>query len=161
VLAVIQKTENGYIARFERHLKHSVEKVWSSLTENDKLAKWFPELRVVELREGGTMQFAMPNGTVDELQITELIEYSVLEYTWWGDGVRFELYPEAEGCRLVLIRKLNTVTDHTPKDLTGWHVCLDVINALLNGTTIERKEEWKKWYEKYIQAVAEATGNQQ
>lgn len=26
MLAVIQQIENGYIARFERHLKHSVEK---------------------------------------------------------------------------------------------------------------------------------------
>jgi uncharacterized protein YndB with AHSA1/START domain len=159
LLAVIQKVENGYIARFERHLKHSVEKVWSSLTENDKLAKWFPELQVNDLREGGTIKFETQDGTfVDEIQITELKKYSVLEYTWWGDSVRFEIYPEPEGCLLVLIRKINTMTDHTPKDLAGWHVCLDVIHALLDGTTIESREnEWKKWYEQYVRAVAQAS----
>lgn len=72
MLAVIQQIENGYIARFERHLKHSVEKVWSSLTENDKLAKWFSELRVDDLREGGIIKFDMQDGTFEELEIIEL-----------------------------------------------------------------------------------------
>lgn len=40
MLASIQKVEGGYIARFDRPLKHSVEKVWAALTENDKLARW-------------------------------------------------------------------------------------------------------------------------
>lgn len=50
----MQKVENGYIARFERNIKHSVEKVWALLTENDKLAKWFSELSVDDLREGAS-----------------------------------------------------------------------------------------------------------
>jgi hypothetical protein len=89
MIAVIQKAENGYIARYERHLQHSVEKVWAYLTENDKLIKWFSELE-----------------------------------------------------------------DHTPKDLAGWHVCLDVIKALLDGKTFEsRNEEWKIQYELYKQLL--------
>lgn len=42
MLASIQKADGGYTARFERHLKHSVDQVWSVLTENDRLAEWFP-----------------------------------------------------------------------------------------------------------------------
>lgn len=161
MLAVVQKVENGYIARFERRLKHSVEKVWSSLTENEKLSKWFSELRIDDLREGGIIKFDMQDGTFEELEILELMMYSVLEYTWGEDIVRFELYPEPEGCRLVLIEKIKTITNHTPKDLTGWHVCLDVINALLDGRTIEsREDEWKKWHEKYVQSVAKFSENQ-
>ncbi|MNJ31584.1 hypothetical protein D3C77_262250 [compost metagenome] len=68
--------------------------------------------------------------------------------------MRFELYPEAEGCGLVFIEKLGQITDHTPKDLAGWHVCLDVIQKLMDGQTIEeRYEEWKIWYEKYTQIL--------
>ena len=33
MLAVLQQTKDGYVVRFERHLKHSVEKVWSSLSD--------------------------------------------------------------------------------------------------------------------------------
>jgi uncharacterized protein YndB with AHSA1/START domain len=161
LLAVVQKIENGYTARFERRLKHSVEQVWSMLTENEKLSKWFSELRIDDLREGGIIKFDMQDGTFEEMEILELKMYSVLEYTWGEDIVRFELYPEPESCRLVLIEKIKTITNHTPKDLAGWHVCLDVINALLDGRTIEsREEEWKKWYEKYVQAIAKVSENQ-
>lgn len=154
MLAVIQQIENGYIARFERHLKHSVEKVWSSLTENDMLAKWFSELRVDDLREGGIIKFDMQDGTFEELEIIELKICSVLEYTWGEDLVRFELYPEPEGCRLVLIEKIKKITNHTPKDISGWDVCLDVIEALLDSRTIEsRMDIWKIKYEKYVQVI--------
>jgi uncharacterized protein YndB with AHSA1/START domain len=154
MLAVIEKYENSYIAKFKRHMKHPVEDVWTYLTDNDKLPKWFPELRVDELREGGVLKFDMGNGTYEEMKITELKMESVLEYTWADDMVRFELSPEAEGCKLALNEKLNKITKHTPRDLAGWHVCLDVIHALLDGRTIEsRKDEWKKWYDKYTEEI--------
>nr|WP_263325749.1 SRPBCC family protein [Neobacillus sp. Marseille-Q6967] len=155
MLAFIEKVQNGYTATYERHIKHSVEDVWAYLTDNDKLPKWFSELRVDELREGGVIKFDMGDGTFEEMTILELQMNSILEYTWGEDIIRFELSEESGGCLLVLIEKIHTITDHTPKDLAGWHVCLDVIAALLNGKTFDRKDEWKKWYEKYIDAVKE------
>jgi uncharacterized protein YndB with AHSA1/START domain len=155
MLANIEKTEIGYLARFERDYKHSVQEVWSWLTENEKLAKWFPELRVDELKAGGFYKFDMQDGTFEELEIVDYKELSVLEFMWSGkDTVRFELFDEPNGCRLILKEKLEVITDHTPKDLAGWHVCLDVIEALMDGKTFEsRKEVWKEWYEKYLQLV--------
>ena len=67
MIARIEKVENGYTATFERHLKHPIEEVWSYLTDNEKLQKWFSELRVDELREGGVIKFDMGDGTFDEL----------------------------------------------------------------------------------------------
>ncbi|GIO05017.1 hypothetical protein J31TS6_10450 [Brevibacillus reuszeri] len=154
MLADIQKTDEGFTARFERQLKHSVESVWAYLTENEKLATWFSELSVDDLREGGSIKFDMQDGTFEEMKITALQTYSVLEYTWGEDLVRFELYPEAEGCLLVLKEYITKLTSHTPRDLAGWHVCLDVIAALLDEREIpSRQEEWKKWYEQYVKAV--------
>jgi len=154
MLADIQKADEGFTARFDRHLKHSVENVWAYLTENEKLAKWFSELSVDDLREGGSIKFDMQDGTFEEMKITALDTCSVLEYTWGEDLVRFELYPEAEGCLLVLKEYITKLTSHTPRDLAGWHVCLDVIAALLDEREIpSRQEEWKKWYEQYVKAV--------
>jgi uncharacterized protein YndB with AHSA1/START domain len=154
MLARIEKVENGYTAKFERHYHHSVEEVWSWLTDNDKLPQWFSELRVDELREGGLIKFDMQDGTFEEMTILELKPNSVLEYTWGEDIVRFELTQEQEGCCLLLIGKINALTNHTPKDLAGWHVCLEVIHALLDGRTIvSREDEWKRWYEKYVKAI--------
>lgn len=161
MLASIEKVGNIYTARFERHYKHSVEEVWSWLTDNDKLPKWFSELRVDELRKGGVIKFDMQDGTYEDLTILELKMNSILEYTWGEDVVRFELKQEPEGCCLVLIEKINTITNHTPKDLAGWHVCLEVINTLLDGRTIESREDtWKIWYENYIQAIEKVSKTQ-
>lgn len=154
MIAIINQLENGYTATFERHLLHSVEQVWPMLTENEKLKEWFSELSVDDLREGGVIKFDMQDGTFEEMEILELEVNAILEFTWDKDIVRFELYPESEGCRLVLIEKISNITDHTPRDLAGWHVCLDVIQALLDENTIEsRKAEWEKWYPKYVQAL--------
>ena len=157
MIARIQKVENGYNATFERHLNHPIEEVWSYLTDNEKLPKWFSELHVDELREGGVIKFDMGDGTFDELSILELKINSVLEFSWWADTVRFELFQESEGTLLRFIENIHTITDHTPRDLAGWHVCLDVIEALLDGRTIERKEEWKIWYERYVKEIEKVT----
>ncbi|GIN59007.1 hypothetical protein J8TS2_33260 [Lederbergia ruris] len=154
MIATIKQVDDGYMARFERHFKHPVERVWAMLTENEKLKLWFPELAIEELREGGIIQFDMQDGTYEKMTITDYSPKSVLEFTWADDLVRFELYEESAGCFCIMKEKLQTITEHTPRDLAGWHVCLDVIQALLDGRVIEsRKQEWEKWYEQYKNAV--------
>ncbi|MFP4977536.1 SRPBCC family protein [Paenibacillus sp. CN-4] len=162
MLAVIEQAEQGYTARFERQLKHSVQSVWGALTDNDKLAKWFSELRIDDLRVGGAVKFDMGDGTFEELEITEMKPDSVLEYAWGEDQVRFELYPEEDGCRLLLIERISQITGHTPKDLAGWHVCLEVMNAVLEGRTVEsREDDWKSWYAKYQELVGKIPGSEE
>ena len=155
MLANIEKAGNGYTARFERYLNAPVQEVWSYLTDNEKLSQWFTELKVDQLRKGGLILFDMQDGTFEEMTITDLEMYSVLEYTWGNDRVRFEFYPESEGCRLFLIEIIKEWTDHTPKDLAGWHVCLDVIRSLIEeGRPLDtRYEEWQKWYPQYVEAI--------
>ncbi|MFC7392735.1 SRPBCC family protein [Scopulibacillus cellulosilyticus] len=158
MLAVIEKAERGYIARFERPLHHSAEEVWAALTENDKLAKWMPNLQVTDLRKGGTIKFNMNDGTgaFFDIKITDFEQYSVLEYEWGEGRVRFELYAEPDGCLLVLKEFINSLNDHTSKDLAGWHVCLDMLRALMDGRPMDfPKEDWENWYEQYRAAVNE------
>ncbi|WP_058300685.1 SRPBCC family protein [Gorillibacterium timonense] len=163
MLAVVKQTEEGYVARFERRLKHSVEEVWSYLVDNDKLKQWFSELNVADLREGGVIRFDMGDGSFVEMDILALVPLSILEYTWGEDKVCFELIPESDGCRLFLIETMGTLTNHTPKDLAGWDVCLDVIAALLEGRTFEgRREKWEERYRDYsrlIESLRESHGH--
>ncbi|KEK22447.1 SRPBCC family protein [Bacillus gaemokensis] len=152
MLAIIEKKDNGYAAQFNRSLNYSVEQVWAILTENDKLAKWMPNLQVEELRTGGIIKFDMmdDSGTFIDMPILDCHVNSVLEFTWGDDRVRFELYRESEGCLLLLKEFIHSITDHTPKDLAGWHVCLDVLSALLDGEYMDfPKKEWEQWYERY------------
>lgn len=51
---------------------------------------------------------------------------------------------------MVLTERITSITDHTPKDIAGWDVCLDVIEALLDERTMEsRKDAWAVKYELY------------
>lgn len=152
--ASIQKKENHYLARFERKLKHPVRDVWAMLTDNDRLAFWFDELRADELRKGGAMTFDMGDGTFERMEITDYEPQSVLEYEWGEDRVRFSLHPESEGCLLVLEETVNRITDHTAKDLAGWHVCLEAVETILDGGKPDDREElWRHWHEKYTAAL--------
>ena len=47
--------------------------------------------------------------------------------------MRFELFSTEKGSLLVLVETLQNLTEHTPKDLAGWHICLDMLKDLLNG----------------------------
>lgn len=156
MIAALQAAPQGATAVFERHYKHPVNRVWAMLTDNALLAKWFPELRVQDLSAGGSMKFDMGNGHFEVMEIKDMIVNSILEYTWGNDRVRFELSPDGDGCRLLLIESITEITGHTAKDLSGWHVCLDVIGVLLDGGELNnRKQVWEQWYAEYTRLVAD------
>ncbi|MCQ4087847.1 SRPBCC family protein [Saccharibacillus sp. JS10] len=150
MLAVIESNGKGYKARFERRLTSPIEQVWAYLTDNERLKQWLPELYIKELHLGGAIQFDMQDGTFEELRIVGFKESSMLEYTWGEDRIRFELRAKQYGSHLVLVETIRQITSYTPKDLAGWHVCLDTIEALMDGRKIEsRKENWEKWFGEY------------
>jgi uncharacterized protein YndB with AHSA1/START domain len=154
LLATIEKVKRFYVAHFERHIHSPIEQVWAMLTENENLKKWFPELSVEELQKGSYILFDMRNGNFEKFKILDLKMNAVLEFSWGEDIVRFELYPEADGCTLVLNEKIKRITSHTPRDLAGWHVCLDVVKALVEGTEVGSREElWKKSVVEYVRAI--------
>jgi len=156
MLAIIERDGDGYIARFERRYRHPVDQVWAALTDNEQLAKWFSQLHVEDLRQGGRIKFDMRDGTFIDMDILDCQPLEVLEYTWGTDTVRFELYPDGDGCRLLLLERLNGLTDHTPKDLAGWHVCLDVIAVILDGGEPQgRKASWDVQFAAYTKLLAQ------
>lgn len=157
MLATIQKQQNNYVVKFNRPLSHSVDAVWAVLTENEKLQKWMNNLEIIDLRKNGKIYFNMNDGTnaFQEIAITDYGEKKLLEFDWGKDTVRFELSPTSNGSILVLLESIGELTEHTPKDLAGWHVCLGLLSDLLNGTVHEEfpMEEWQKWFAEYKQLV--------
>ncbi|MGE7843032.1 SRPBCC family protein [Lysinibacillus sp. NPDC093712] len=153
MLATIHKKQTGYIALIECSLSHSISAVWAVLTDNGKLQKWMSNLEMIDPKKNGKMRFNMNDGTdaFIDIAITDYIEQEVLEFDWGKDCVRFELSPTSEGSLLVLHETIGQLTDHTPKDLAGWHICLEQLSDLLNGTVHEAfpMEAWQKWLAEY------------
>jgi len=156
MLAIVEKTEKGYSATFERRFKSSVEAVWSTLTQNDKLQQWMPNLEVVDLRKNGTMKFNMNDGTGNSFEIAILDFQAQTHWQFeWGDGsVRFELEPVENGCVLLLKEYIPALNNHIPKDLAGWQVCLEMFQAELEGKPMDfPKESWEAHYKAYQKKI--------
>lgn len=127
------RTENGYEARFERSLDHPVDKVWQALTDPEHLARWIYPDELGELAEVG-------HGLVDVFG-HEVVEEDPRHLLVHGPPdapeshtIRWELTETREGgTRLVLTHSLASLTDEVPQHMAGWHVHLDVLQAILAG----------------------------
>ncbi|MED0973301.1 MULTISPECIES: SRPBCC family protein [Bacillus cereus group] len=159
MLAVINKQSNEYVVQFDRHFPYTIEEVWSVLTDNNKLKKWMSNLQIEDLCTGGIIKFDMMDGTFINIDILECQINLVLEFTWGKDRVRFEIHKKENGCLLLLKEFIHELTDHTPKDIAGWHICLDLFSSVLEGEEKEfSKDEWEYWFNKYKVKIDELKG---
>jgi uncharacterized protein YndB with AHSA1/START domain len=116
------------VLRMERRLAHPPEKVWRAVTEPKRLAEWFPTTVTPQLREGGAVEFGFgAAGTV-----TDLDEPRLFAFTWGDDHLRWELHPDGDGTRLVLV---HTFADRAgaASFAAGWHTCIAALGLALDG----------------------------
>lgn len=145
--------------RFERHLKHPVERVWDAITNPDKLALWLARF-TMELKMDAPVLVQFTNnctledgvlvtdveGDTSRGHITALKEGELIEYTWqWGTEpvsvVRWELQPHGDGeCLLVFTHQ--RLSQDFASVSAGWHVHLDMLEDVL-----DRKVEVFHWTE--------------
>jgi hypothetical protein len=60
----------------------------------------------------------------------------LLEYSWGGNALRWELEPRGSGTRLTLWHNIDR--RFISWGAAGWHVCFDVLERLLAGEPIGR-----------------------
>ncbi|MGH8967490.1 MAG: SRPBCC family protein, partial [Actinomycetes bacterium] len=125
----LQAREGRSVLRMERWLKHPPDKVWKAVTEPERLADWFPGRIAPELREGGAVTFEFG----DDGAVTDLDPPRLIAYTWGDDHLRWELHPDGDGTRLVL---LHTFDDHygAASFGAGWHTCIVALELALDGS---------------------------
>jgi uncharacterized protein YndB with AHSA1/START domain len=127
---------------FVRRLKHPPSEVWRALTDPDELREWAPFDADRDLGSTGAAKLTLVGGPSEEVFESEVRRAEaprLLEYTWGGDVVRFELeaIESGRGTRLTLS---HTLEDRTwlPKVAAGWHICIDVCELALEGRPIGR-----------------------
>lgn len=139
--------DGGWIATFTNNHGYSSEKVWKVLTNEDYVNKWFPELRMDDLREGGNIIFDFGNGQSHELAIREFKEGEVLAFDFYGSDVRLEIKEDGQ---LVITFKVNEVNEQSLRDLTGWTMISEAIDAALRSESFTfDKEQAGKIRRKY------------
>jgi uncharacterized protein YndB with AHSA1/START domain len=120
-----------YALRFERQLPHPRAKVWRALTDKEELRAWFVSVVDYDRTEfepavGARLTFAYTTGAeVGHGSVTAYDPPKLLEYTWDGETLRWELAEDgADACTLVF------VTTFVDREMSGplsdgWSAGLD------------------------------------
>jgi uncharacterized protein YndB with AHSA1/START domain len=125
------------VLRFERRLAHPREKVWRALTETGRLRAWFVEILDydrcrLDFAPGAELEFAAEGLPTGHGTVTAYEEPALLEYTWDGEVLRWELAPDGAGCVLTFTTIVDG-PDTAGAVTTGWQTGLDRLAAHLAG----------------------------
>jgi uncharacterized protein YndB with AHSA1/START domain len=158
--ATLDTTAAKPVVRLERYLPDPPAVVWRALTDRAQLKEWFPCDVIVEGGRwvvGASITFPFPQEVI-EMTLTGTVlsvdEPKLLSYTWGDDEtLRFELYPEGTGTRLVLSDHLRA--SFAARNAAGWDDCLD----RLVGLPVE-SDAWSRRFAAYSAAFEPAIGPQ-
>jgi uncharacterized protein YndB with AHSA1/START domain len=156
--AGIEKDGEKWTLVLVRDLRHSPEKVWRALTDPAELREWAPFDADASLgTAGATVKLTTvgaPTVHVTETKVTRAEAPKVLEYSWGGADMRWELEAQGGGTRLTLWHNIGR--KFIAMGAAGWHICLDVLDRLVDGKPIGRivggeamKFEWQRLNAEY------------
>lgn len=138
--AQIRKDGEKWTLILVRELRHSPETVWQALTDPAHLHEWAPFDADGTLGTAGSKvkltTVGAPTPHVSETIVTRADAPKVLEYTWGGNDVRWELEAWSGGTRLTLWTNIGR--RFISMGAAGWHIAFDVLDRLLSGTPIGR-----------------------
>ncbi|CZQ84946.1 SRPBCC domain-containing protein [Trichococcus ilyis] len=138
--ATTKKQNGSTIVEFNRVIPHPISSVWQMLTVNE------------QLQPGGKIKFDFGNGIYERMTILKVSEPTSFAFSWDKNTMRFELSETADGqTSLKLSEDIIEVTAHTPRDIAGWHACLDRIAVILDGLSVKPgpAENWDDLYQYY------------
>jgi uncharacterized protein YndB with AHSA1/START domain len=137
--AQVRKDGDKWTLVVVRELRHSPEKVWDALTDPAQLSEWAPFDADHDLGQVGPVKLTtvgMPSPNVTDTKVTRADAPNLLEYKWGDQEIRWQLEALGQGTRLTLWHNINR--NFISMGAAGWHICLDVLDGLLDGEPIGR-----------------------
>jgi uncharacterized protein YndB with AHSA1/START domain len=138
--AEVRKDGQMWTLVLVRNLSHPPAQVWKALTDPDQLREWAPFDADRNLGTVGTASLSTvgtPTPHVSETRVQRADAPKVLEFSWGGQDIRWELEPLADGgTRLTLWHSIDR--EFISMGAAGWHICFDVLGRLLADRAIGR-----------------------
>src|SRR3954451_8735211 len=103
--AHVQKDGEKWTLVLVRELRHPPAKVWQALTDPAHLAEWAPfdaDRNLATVGPAKLSTVGAPKPQVSETLVKRADAPRLLEYSWGGNDVRWELEPQGAGTRLTL-----------------------------------------------------------
>ena len=159
--ASIDKDDDVWTLVLVRDLRHPPAMVWEALTDPEQLREWAPFDADRSLATPGPTNLSTvgsPQPQVSESKVIRAEEPKLLEYTWGGNLLRWELEARASGTRLRLWHNIDR--GFISMGAAGWHICFDVLDRLLAGEPIGRivgreamKFDWPRLNAQYAEQL--------
>ena len=138
--AEVRKDGEMWTLILVRQLRHAPEKVWEALTDPAHLREWAPFDADRTLDSAGATVKLTTVGTptpyVSETTVKRADAPKLLEYSWGGGDMRWELEPIGGGTRMTLWSNIDR--RYISMGAAGWHICFDVLDHLLSDAPIGR-----------------------
>ncbi len=138
--AEVQKQGERWTLILVRELRHPAAKVWQALTDPAHLSEWAPFDADRNLASVGPVKLStvgMPTPQVSESTVRRAEAPRLLEYSWGGQDIRWELEPLGVGGTRLTLRH-NIDCGFISWGAAGWHICFDVLERFLAGDSIGR-----------------------
>lgn len=164
--ARVQKDGEKWTLVLVRELRHPPHRVWEALTDPKHLREWAPFDADHDMGTAGAKvtltTVGTPSPMVSETTVTRAEAPRLLQYTWGGGDVRWELEPSNGGTRMTLWANIDR--RYIAMGAAGWHICLDVLARLLDGSPIGRMAGmevmkfagWQRLHAEYAKQFADA-----
>lgn len=137
--AEVRKDGGTWTLVLVRDLRHPPAAVWQALTDPAHLSEWAPFDADRSLAAVGPVKLTTvgtPKPQISESAVKRAEAPRLLEYTWGGNDLRWELTPRADGTRLTLWHNIDR--GFIAWGAAGWHVCFDVLDRHLAGEPLGR-----------------------
>ena len=137
--AHVRKEGEAWTLVLVRDLSHPPGEVWRALTDPAALREWAPFDADRNLGKTGAATLTTvgaPQPHVSQTEVKRAEEPRLLEFSWGGQDLRWELEPLAGGTRLTLWHTIDR--RYISMGAAGWHICLDVLARFLDGNPLGR-----------------------
>ena len=139
--ATLETIDGRPALRFERHLPHSVDRVWRAVSEPAELERWFPAAADWTPAVGETFEAGGATG-----EVTDVEPPHHLAWTYAGDVYRFELAAVGDGCRLVFTHVFDDRAG-AAQTAAGWDAYFSRLEPHLAGGFVSEDEAHEPWEE--------------
>ena len=127
--------------RFERVLRHRVDRVWRAVSVPAELEQWFPAAADWTPAVGEVIAAGGMTG-----EVTEVEPPHRLAWTFAGDDYAFDLIEDDDGCRLVFTHIFDDRTA-AAQTAAGWDAYLSRLEPHLAGGFLSEEEAHEPWGE--------------
>jgi uncharacterized protein YndB with AHSA1/START domain len=135
--AEVKKDGDAWTLVLVRELRHPPAMVWQALTDPAHLSEWAPFDADRNLASAGPVKLStVGTPQVSQSTVKRAEAPRLLEYSWGGSDLRWELEPLGNGTRLTLWHNIDR--GFITWGAAGWHICFDVLERLLAGDPLGR-----------------------